>query len=26
VPVRLLTPERQARIIELVRAHAPRIS
>jgi len=26
VPVRLLTPERQARIIELVRAHAPRAS
>jgi hypothetical protein len=26
VPVRLLTPERQARIIELVRAHAPQVS
>jgi hypothetical protein len=26
VPVRLLTPERQARLIELVRAHAPQVS
>ena len=26
VPARLLTPERQARLIELVRAHAPQVS